>query len=66
MYSVYQQCGVLAALVLACELVRGLVLDLAYEQPFSLLVFLTVLSSILFWPVVYVVLMRVQTAVRVE
>ena len=66
MYSVYQQCGVLAALILACELVRGLVLDLAYEQPFSLLVLLTVLSSILFWPVVYVVLMRVQTAVRVE
>lgn len=66
MYSVVQQCGVLMLLVAASELIRAWVLEIVHDQPISLVLLGTALTSAVLWPFVYLILMRIRTLVRVE
>lgn len=66
MYSMAQQCGVIFLLVTGAELIRGFAVDMVSEREVSALVVLTAAVSMLVWPVLYLVLLRVKTAVRVE
>lgn len=66
MYSVPQQCGVIFLLTLAAEVMRMVAHDWVDGQPFSGAVFFTALISMLCWPFVYLLLLRIRTAVRVE
>lgn len=66
MYSVFQQAGVLLLLVVATELVRMLVQDLAFDRGFRWQIVLPGLSSMLIWPFLYLVLQRLRVQVRVE
>ena len=66
MYSVLQQAAVVFALVAAAELVRMGVLSLDSVQGSSWLWLATALVTALLWPLVYLLLLRIRTLVRVE
>ena len=66
MYSVFQQCGVVFALILGSEAVRMFVRDLAWDRGWSWGMLLPALVSMLVWPFVYVVLQRFRVQFRVE
>lgn len=66
MYSVIQQCGVVFLLVLASELLRALVQDAAWERGVSWGILLPAATSMLVWPVVYLILQRFRVQFRVE
>ena len=65
MYSVVQQCGVIFLLVLLSEIIRAVVIGLGSEQGFSFTVIFGALTSMLLWPIIYLLLLRVRTLVRV-
>lgn len=66
MYSIFQQGGVVFLLVLATEVVRLLVQDLAFDRGFRWAVGLPALTSLLVWPFVYLLLQRLKQRARVE
>lgn len=66
MYSIPQQCGVVFLLVMASELVRMLVQDLAWGRGWTWTVMIPALTSTLLWPFVYLLLHRLRIQVRVE
>ena len=66
MFSVVQQGGVLVLLILGAEVLRGLMLNLSDDLPFSFVFVAQALVSMLLWPFVYLFLMRLRTAARVE
>ncbi len=66
MYSALQQCGVVFLLVLGIELVRGVVLGWSGNAGLSWGVVVMALASVCAWPLVYLLLIRVKTAIRVE
>ena len=66
MYSVLQHCGLLFVLLLAGELVRMLVQNLAWERGVSWQVVLPALMSALVWPFVYFALQRLRTQLHVR
>lgn len=66
MYSGVQQCGVLFMLVLSAEVVRALVIGLDSNRELVWPVLATALVSTLLWPPIYLILLRIKTAVRVE
>lgn len=66
MFSVVQQGGVLVLLVLGAELLRGLILGVTADIPFSFVSLSQAFTSMLLWPFIYLLLMRIRTAARVE
>ena len=66
MFSVVQHCVILFFMVLAAEILRGLAISLGSERSLEWGVLLIALSSVLVWPPLYLVLLRVKTGVRVE
>ncbi len=66
MYSIVQQCGVLWLMTSLAELIRLLVGGIGSEQVFSW-GFLTVgVVTMLLWPLVFLVMLRIRGMVRVE
>ncbi len=66
MYSVLQQCGVVFLLVMAAEMLRVLVQGITSERQWGVEVFTVPLVSMLAWPFVYLLLLRLRTGMRVE
>ena len=66
MYSVVQQCGVIFILVLLGELVRGSIIGLNSTQELSWTLVFSALISMLLWPFLYLLLIRIRTKVRIE
>ena len=66
MFSVVQQAGVLFVLVLGVELIRTFVLSLNGAAQLSFGILGIAFTSALIWPVVYLILLRVRIAARVE
>lgn len=66
MYSVVQQGVVVFLLVLASEVVRLVVQDLAFDRGFSWGVLFPAVTSMFVWPFVYVLLQRLKFQVGVE
>ena len=66
MYSVIQQCGVVFVLVLVSEVLRALVQDAAWERGLSWELLLPAGTSMLVWPLVYLILQRFRVQFRVE
>ena len=66
MYSMLQQCGVIFALVLGSELLRMLVIDLTHSRGWEWPVLFIPLTSMVAWPFVYILLLRLRTGARVE
>ena len=66
MYSVLQQCVVLFFLVLGAQLLQLFVMGFFGERQFSWGIIVVALSSMFAWPVVYLLLLRVRTSLRVE
>ena len=66
MYSVLQQCGIVFVLGLAAELLSVLVIGLGSERQWGWAVVLSPLTSMLAWPLVFLLLLRIRTGVRVE
>lgn len=65
MYSVFQQCGVVFLLVLGAELLRGLVLNLVSDHAWSWGILVPPAASLLLWPFVALLLMRLRVRFRV-
>jgi rod shape-determining protein MreD len=65
MYSVIQQCGVVFLLVLGAEVMRALVLNVADDRGWSWGVLGPPAVSLLLWPFVAVLLMRLRLQFRV-
>lgn len=66
MYSVLQQCGIVFVLGLAAELLRVVVIGLGSDRQWGWEVLLIPLTSMLMWPLVFLLLLRIRTGVRVE
>ena len=66
MYSALQQCAVIFVLVLAAELLRHFVLSLEVARSASWGILVVPLVSMLIWPIVYLLLIRLRTGMRVE
>lgn len=66
MYSVVQQCGVLFGLVMTAELIRIFVLGVTADLPFNFTFLAAAATSMFLWPFVYLILMRIRTAARIE
>lgn len=66
MYSVLQQAGLIFALVLAAELFRLSAQSWGQELHWRWLVLMVPTVSALLWPFVYLLLLRVRQAARVE
>ncbi len=66
MYSVLQQCGVVFLLAIAVEFGRQIVISLGSDRGLDFSAVLIGFTSMLVWPLVYLVLLRIRTAVRVE
>ncbi len=66
MYSVVQQCGVLFVLIFVAQLLQVLVIGVQHEREWNWSLLLVPLVSTLMWPLVYLVLLRIRVAVRVE
>ena len=66
MYAISQQCVIVFLLILAADVVRLLVQDLAWDRGFSPLVLVPALVSTLLWPVVYLVLEQLRLRFRVD
>jgi rod shape-determining protein MreD len=65
MYSIVQQCGVVFLLVAAAEVFRALVLDLAADRGWTWALLGPAALSMLFWPLVALLLSRLRMHVRV-
>lgn len=66
MYSIVQQCGVLFLLILGAEISRGLIIGLASNRSLDWPVLVIATMSMLLWPVIYLILLRIKILVRVE
>lgn len=66
MYSALQQGAVVFVLVVAAELLRYLVLSILGSRPWSWGVLSVPLVSMLLWPFVYILLIRLRTGMRIE
>ncbi len=66
MYSVLQQCGVSFVLVLLGEVLRVSVMGLSSNARWSWGVLVVPFVSMLVWPLVFLLLLRVRTGLRVE
>lgn len=66
MYSVLQQAGILFLLVLAAELLRVFVLGLGSQRDWGWGLLWTPFVSMLLWPIVFLLLLRIRTGMRVE
>jgi len=66
MYSVLQQCGIVFLLVLGLELVSVFIIGLGSERVWGWQVVLTAVMSMLAWPFVFLLLLRIRTGARVE
>ncbi len=66
MYSVLQQAGLVFLLTLAAEVLRIFVVGLGSERDWQWPVLVIPVMSMIFWPLVFLILLRVRTGVRVE
>ncbi len=66
MYSVLQQCVVLFVLILGAEVLKVLVIGMTSEREWGWAIGLRPLMSMLVWPIVYLLLLRVRTSLRIE
>jgi rod shape-determining protein MreD len=66
MYSVLQQCGIVFVLVLASELISVFIIGLDSERVWGWPVMLTPLTTMVAWPFVFLLLLRIRTGARVE
>ena len=66
MYALAQQCATVFALVLGAELVRYAVITLGSERALEWQLIWVAVASTVIWPFLFVLLMRIKTAVRVE
>ncbi len=66
MYSVLQQCGVIFLLVAAAEAIRVFVIGISSARQWGITLFTVPLMSMLMWPFVYLILIRLRTGMRVE
>ncbi len=66
MYSVLQQCVVLYVLIASAEILRFLVRGLESDVEWNAGLFLIPMISMALWPVVYLLLLRLRTGLRVE
>jgi rod shape-determining protein MreD len=66
MYSVVQQCGVLFVMIFVAQLLQATVIGVAHERLWNWSLLLVPLASVLMWPLVYLILLRIRVAVRVE
>jgi len=66
MYSVLQQCAIIFALVVGAEFLRIFVIGLDSERQWSWGVLVTPLITMALWPPLFLILLRIRTALRVE
>jgi len=66
MYSVLQQCVVLLFFGLGAQLLRGFVLSFERNYVWDPVVFMSPLMTLLVWPFLFLVLLRIRTGLRVE
>ena len=66
MYSVLQQCGVVFVLTLTAELMRGVVNGFGSQIGLSWSTISIALMSMVLWPFVYLLLIRLRTGMRIE
>ena len=66
MYSIFQQCGVVFILTLIAEIVRVFVVGMNGSAEFGAANLMIPLMSMLVWPLVYLLLIRLRTGFRVE
>ncbi len=66
MYSVLQQVGLVFLLILGAQLLRVFVLGLNADRPWSWGVLVTPIVSMLCWPLVFLLLIRIRTGARIE
>jgi cell shape-determining protein MreD len=61
-----QQCGIVFLLVLAAELISVFVIGLDSQRVWGWPVVLTPLMTMVAWPFVFLLLLRIRTGARVE
>ena len=66
MYSVLQQCVVVLLMAIAAEVLRSVVLGLSGRDEWHYLALLRPMVSMVLWPFLFIVLLRVRTGLRVE
>ena len=66
MYSVLQQSGIVFLLVLSAQLLRVFVLGFSSERQWGWTVLVTPLTTMVVWPFVFLLLLRIRTGIRVE
>ena len=66
MYSVFQQAAVLFFLVVVTEAVRLVVQNVMFDRSMSFGFLLTAVASAICWPLVYLLLLKARTYVRVD
>ena len=66
MYSVLQQCGIVFLLTLAAEVLRVFVIGLGSQRTWQWGVLVVPTVSMVLWPLLFLLLLRIRTGVRVE
>lgn len=66
MYSVLQQCGVVLLLVFASEVMQIFITSIGSQRAWGWEVLLVPMMSMITWPFVYLILLRLRTGLRVE
>ena len=66
MYSVFQQCGLIFVLAFLAELLSIFVIGLGSARQWSWSLLFVPLVTMVIWPPMFLVLLRIRTGIRVE